>query len=422
MWLSPKKKKLLYYSLGLLVLSITLILCTFAFFSDCLVWILKENSILYTITMSLHQSEVFKNATIMYLLFVLYVIMRFPHLRKIATNPRTVILGFLLLFLAMLTTFLGASYLTHGNIDDLWTPQIIAHAIKHGLVLHQNFYTPFGFLYGSINYISLLIIETHSYIFDRFDMIMISSLLFSFLMMVLFYLVRINTKGFINIPWIVLLYILSIVPQARNLADLLNYKNILWYGVYNSHLWSLLFLQITHLFCWQKILKEKPNKKVRTNEFLLFLTIQVLCAYLTFNYKFNFFISSCLAATSIFLMFSDKLRFKYIWFSTLLFLLLISGTSFLIDYSYLGYLKNIHHAISSRVYTSDVGALFLYVTGFFLIRAYSLIFSNRFTDSTHYKDFDFSEKPTHLYKLTRIIKPNKKLLILVAKNYYLIFS
>ena len=231
-------------------------------------------------------------------------------LKNFLLSPKTyqviIYLSFITLFLILLSTFLGENYLVLGNIHDMWISQLGAYAIKHNLILHQDFHTPFGFIYNGINYISLFIIEFFPSIFNLFDMIMLSSVLFSFIVIGLFYLMRINTAQ--AIPVALLLVILSIIPQVRLMAEMFNIKSqLLWYSSYNKHLWGLLLLQIAHLLCWKKFFIKNIDgtTQVEKNNFLLFLMIQVICAYICFNYKINFF---------YFIFFSDLFSIFYFTF------------------------------------------------------------------------------------------------------------
>ena len=321
------------------------------------------------------------------LLFYIYLFNTFSIVKKVSillkdflvspkTNQIAVYFGFIFLFAILLLIFLDGPYLVIGNIHDMWIPKVGAYAIKHSLTLHQDFHTPFGFIYNGINYISLLIIEYFSSIFNLFDMIMLSSVLFSFIIIGLFYLMRFNTVK--TIPLALLLIILSIIPQVRKTSDMFNIESpLLWYASYNNHLWGLFLLQIAHLFCWKKcFVKNIENTaQIEKSSFLLFLTIQIICAYIFFNYKLNFFITSSLVIFSIFLILPFKFWFKYIAFSISLFLFLILSTSILSGYSYIGYLKDIYHVILSRSYVYlDLNYFFIYLFVFFLIRVCTKLF------------------------------------------------
>ena len=326
--------------------------------------------------------------TLFILLFYIYFFNTFSIVKKTSIflknflfspkiNLIAVYLSFIILSLIILSiTFLGSHYLSIGFLTNIWIPQTGAYAIKHGLTLHQDFHTPFGFIYNGINYISLTIMESFPNNFHLFDMIMISSILFSLIVIALFYLMRINTKKIV--PLALLLIILSIIPQARPMSDMFNIEPLpLWYASYNKHLWGLFLLQIIHLFCWKKLFVKniKDLTQIEKNSFILFLIIQVICAYIFFNYKLNFFIASSLVTFSIFFLIPLKLWFKYITFSISLFLFLILFTFILTQYSYFGYLKDIYHTILSRgdIYL-DLDYFFIYLFVFFLMRMYIELF------------------------------------------------
>ena len=315
------------------------------------------------------------------LLFYIYLFNTFSIVKKTSIllknflfspkiNQRAIQFGFISLFFIMLSSLLIKPYVIIGAMQDIWIPQVGAHAIKHGLTLHQDFHTPFGFIYNGLNYISLLIIELFPNIFNLFDMIMLSSSLFALVVISLFYLMRINTKK--SMPLALLLIILSIIPQLRPMSEMFNIKVLhLWHASYNKHVWGLFLLQIIHLFCYKKVFYKNIENTVQFEKksFLLFLTIQVICAYIFFNYKLNFFIASSLVIFSIFLVLPFRLWLKYITFSVSLFLFLILFTLILSQYSYIGYLKDIHHTILSRnkIYL-DLNYFFLYLFTFFLMR------------------------------------------------------
>ena len=327
---------------------------------------------------------------ILILLLYIYLFIVFPifkrgsiFLKNFLLSPKThqtvIYIGFVILFSILVLIFFGETYFVEGNIHDMWIPKVGAYAIKHGLVLHQDFHTPFGFMYNGLNYISLLIIESFPSIFNLFDMIMLSSILFSFIIISLFYLMRVNTTK--AMPITLLLVILSIIPQVRLMSELSNTKaQILWYSSYNKHLWGLLLLQIVHLFCWKKFLIKNIDDviQVEKNNFLLFLALQIICAYIFFNYKINFFAASSLIIFSIFFILPLKLWFKYIIFSISFFLLLVLSTFVLSGYSYISYLEDIHHIVLSRGGVHlDLNYLYIYLFIFFLIRVCAELFKNK---------------------------------------------
>ncbi len=316
------------------------------------------------------------------LLFYIYLFNKFSIVKKISiflkdflTSPKTnqiaIYFGFILLFSIILSIiFLGEHYLLIGFLPDTWIPQLSAYVIKHGLRLHQDFHTPFGFVYGGLNYTSLLIMESFPDTFHLLDMTMLSSILFSLIIIGLFYLMRFNIVK--AVPIALLLIILSIIFQVKIMSDMFNIEARYWWnGSYNKHLWGLFLLQIVHLFCWRKFFVKNIDNvvQIEKNRFIFFLIIQVICAYILLNYKLNFFIASSLLIFSIFLILPFKLWFKYIVFSISLFLFLTLSTFILSQYSYIGYLQDIYHVILSKkeVYL-ELNYFFIYLFVCFLMR------------------------------------------------------
>ena len=250
------------------------------------------------------------------------------------------VLSFFLLLTAVVGLFLGETYIVEGNLHDLWIPQMGAYAIKSDRVLHHEFHTFFGFFYNGMNYLSLLLIENFSDIFNSSDMIVLSSTLFFIVVVMLSFLIK--TK---YIPWCILLFIFSHIFQARDIEYLFSYDKISWYGSYNFHLWSLLFLQITHIFsCSRQLKKNHLNRR----QLLSLCLVQTLCIFIALNYKINFFASSSLVALSIFFFLTKKFRFYYTLISIFFFSSLTLLTFLFLDYSYYGYYNDILHAIESR--------------------------------------------------------------------------
>ena len=352
-------------------------------------------------------------------LIYIYLFIKFPTFKKTSfflknflisykTHKITFYSGSIILFLSVLSILLNKPYLVIGHMQDMWIPKVGAYAIKHGLSLHQDFHTPFGFVYNGINYISMLIIEAFPNIFNLFDMIMLSSVLFLLIVIGLFYLMKFNTSK--AIPITLLLVILSIIPQLKPMYDTFNFQApaSLWHASYNKHLWGLFLLQIVHLFCWRKFFVKNVDSIEENGKksFILFLTIQIICAYIFFNYKINFFIGSSLVIFSIFLIIPFKFWLKYITFSISLFLFLILSTSILSGYSYIGYLKDIYHVILSRrdVYL-DLDYFFIYLFTFFLMRIYVELFKKT---SKEKKTIEFLKY--YFYKSKLFLVSNKFIL------------
>ena len=277
------------------------------------------------------------------------------------------------LFLIILSTFLREAYFVMGNLHDFWIPYLGAYALQQGMTLHEDFHTPFGFIYNGLNYVSLQIIDAFA-IFHRTDMIMLSSLLFAILVTGLFYLTRVNTFKKTSIPWIVLFVILSMIPQVRFLSEMFNTRSgHAWYGIYNHHLFGLLLLQIAFMFCWHHfVVKAKQDiLSIENRDIWLFSMIHALIAYIMFHYKFNFFISSSMVMASIIFILPFRLGLQYILKTVSLFLGFVLVTFILFQYSYLGYFKDIYHAILSRAPPYlDLNYFFMYIACLLFVRIF----------------------------------------------------
>ena len=296
----------------------------------------------------------------------------------------------ILLFAAIIGCFRGDTYIVIGNLHDLWIPQLGAYAIKTGAILHHEFYTFFGLFYNVLNYISLILTENFPDIFMLSDMIMLSSSLFAVVIVGIFFLIKINTKRRKCIPWFVLLLIISHIFQPRLMLRLLDYKNILWYGSYNYHMWSLLLLQAAHIFaCLGRIKRWEMTNR----DLLLFSLVQTICAFIAFNYKISFFGSSALMAASIFLLLPNRAKIIYASTSIILFISFGITVALTSGYSYMGYFNDVLHASEARgsIDLENLEFAICYCLVFFIIQYYKLLFSGHFRQYFVHNRHEFSK-------------------------------
>ena len=415
--------KIIYYFPALLWIITILSFCFFISFSDVLNSFTTDGSLLreiidlydfeYKFIWSLFYSLWFK-CLLLVLLVRFYLTFKTKNIKKLSdglTNSLTkilfnkisLIIGFSSLLLVLISFFTTDSYLITDHFHDLFIPINGAYALKHGLILHKDIYTPFGFIYNTLNYFSLLIIESFPGIFDIFDTVMLSSVLFSIIIISLFFLIKTNMKRTDSALWFILVFILSICFQGRNMADF-NGQELRWSGTYNHHLWTLLMLQVTHLFLGEKYLFRKQSYSMK-NKIYFFTLIQTLCVFISFNYKFNFFLSSLLLFCSMFLLMPSKLRLKNLTMSVFLFLFSIVCTAFFFNYPVFGYLTDIHHAITAKKgFYVTIKDLFSFMILFFFIRNH-----NSFCVSDSNKDISSFTKKT-FQKSIFFIKENKAIL------------
>jgi len=295
--------------------------------------------------------------------------------------------GFILIICAVVSMFVGNSYMVYGTVEDFFIPHNIAYAIKQGLTLHESFHTFFGWIYGGINYNALLLIEYFPQVFEYSDLVLLSSVIFSLVIFSLFLMTYIRVHKMIKpVPLFVLLIILPLIFQVRDVAEW-DHKKLYWYGIYNYHLWSLLFLQITHLFCWESYLRKKPQaSSIVPWDIMFFSFIQAIILYITFHYKISFFISSAFASFAIIFLMNNKTKLHYVIY-ILSFLIIFVFTTALHGYSYIGYIEDIYHAMEAKrtntgvQYLSLVLYLSVYVIIIFFYRFYKLGESRIFSKS-----------------------------------------
>jgi len=329
-----------------------------------------------------------------------------PLLKKISKNG-CLVLGFLVLFITVFLIFSTINYLVVGNVHDFFIPYNIAYALEQGLVLHQDFHSSLGLLYAYLNYIPWLLIKNFPSWFQMGDLIFLSSILFLGLLLVVCLLTRLKTtKKLPNISLSIILIICSLVFQVRNMASF-NHKELLWYGVYNHHLWSLLLLQITYVFCWQRYVMAYSEFSINKRDLLILSIIQAVILYLSFNYKITFFLASVCIVMALFFVLARRDRFFYLSLTISLFVLFLSFTA-LVGYDYLGYLKDITQSLNAKA-NKQLNEAFLVRQWLYLI-AYVLFFNIlRVLDITNWRQLSSQVLIGCLRKI--VARRNRKYLI-----------
>ena len=279
-------------------------------------------------------------------------------------------------FIVACSTFLGDSYIILRSLFDIFIPYNIGYAIQSGHSLHETFRTSFGFIYGGLNFISLNIIDRFK-IFEISDLIILSSLIFSVIILFCFFGTRLTFNSQIKpIPYWILLVALPLVFQVRYIPSF-DLKNIPWYGTYNHHLWGLLIIQVSSLFCLEKFYRKNQGKNnhLKMISLVVFSFMQAFFSFIGLNYKLNFFIASLFMSFGLFFMMSLKTRFLYM-FLFVGFLGLLCGIAFFLGYNYRDYFFDIYHILEVqngeseyfRKYKTLFLGAFLYIVGLFVYR------------------------------------------------------
>ena len=257
-------------------------------------------------------------------------------------------------FVVVFSTFLGNSYLNVSDyIVDIFIPYTIGYAIKNDSILHETFHTSFGFIYGILNFISLKVIDWFK-MFETSDLIMLSSVIFSIVVLFSFFGTKLTFNSKIEpVPYWILLVALPLVFQLRDI-DNFDLKDIVWYGTYNHHLWGLFIIQVASVFCLEKFYRKswKEGHHLTFKSLFGFSFMQALFSFIGLNYKLNFFIASFFVSFGLFFMMSAKTRFFYVSL-IIVFLGLFCGIVSSLGYNYGSYFFDIYQAIESQIQPSN---------------------------------------------------------------------
>lgn len=250
----------------------------------------------------------------------------------------------LILLLAALMLRPG-SYLNSGNLHDLLIPYNSALAAEQGLVLHQDFHTPFGWVYSRLNHAGWLLTGAPGGLFTANDLIVVTSLGWTLAVLVAYLLLAFTVpasdrRGWITL-WLVGQFIVFVSFSFRGLSSL-SVRDVTWYGTYNNHLWALIFLQLSSLALF---LRAGPGRAMLLQVALL----QSLCVALSLNYKLSFGLASLLLAGAVLLAGWPGWRWRIAYAVSLA--AIAWSVSLLLApdaYSYSLYLKDLGYALRAK--------------------------------------------------------------------------
>lgn len=239
----------------------------------------------------------------------------------------------------------GDTYLLDGNIHDFFIPWNAALAVKQGMEIHVDFHSPFGPVYFFLSSNALRLIESYPSVLQLPDIHYLSSLIFGGALTLVFLVVRACQPRGTRIPFWVLVLLLLLCFQARDI-DRLDHAVSNWYGIYNSQLWSLVLFQIAVVLHWQ----EQPKSRAST---IILALVQVFCLLVAFHYKISFFAASGLVVIlPVFFLGSLSRVGLYIGLGVAICGVVVAVIS-LFGFSYTGYLQDIALAAASKASGSD---------------------------------------------------------------------
>ena len=258
---------------------------------------------------------------------------------------RTTCLFLIFFFLIISRTFYGTSYVTIGNIHDIFIPINSGYAWITGEELHQSFHSPFGYFYHFLNYVSLSITIAFPDIFHTFDMMFLSSIIFSAVLVLMFLVMRISQPKSAQIPFWILLLIIPLTFQTRDVSQV-DARYPLWYGIYNNQLWALIILQISHCFSWDEC--GKNSMKI-----CVFATLQATCFLICLLFKINFVISSGILCLSPLILMNTVEKKVYLISGITVTLFAIFAV-YLTGYSYTAYFNDLLVTLDAKKSQSGI--------------------------------------------------------------------
>lgn len=201
---------------------------------------------------------------------------------------------FTLAILAIYFMLQPGSYVSNGNLHDTFIPYNSALAMLQGLELHKDFHSAFGWVYFKINSASWRTITNFPSILLASDLIAMSSLIFA----AIIFIIHTATHLLSNQKWnerirvrlFIGIYLALTALNFRGVSGLA-YDHITWYGAYNSHLWSLILLQ---LYWTSEFLSDE---QATPRSICLNAAIHAFAVTVSLNYKLSFGIASLIIST-----------------------------------------------------------------------------------------------------------------------------
>ncbi len=254
---------------------------------------------------------------------------------------------FCLLYFVFTNIFLQTPLFICDQPHDFFIPINAGYAFKNGYSLHENFHTPFGWLYPAINALALSIIELFPDILSLNGFISISSLIFSFSITAVFSIIYcLHPKQFRSILFLLLVFALSVNFQFKSRTDwtIFDVAPVIR-SIYNNHLWGLFLFQVAHAFLLLKIKNDRQFLEKR--EIIIAAALQALILYIFLSYKINFFLGGLLISAILIILMPIRQSVSYIMYGAVIFFGFMA-TTWLLGYSYNGYFQDILTTIEAK--------------------------------------------------------------------------
>lgn len=251
----------------------------------------------------------------------------------------SLLLLLVVLVLTLATVLVPGPVPVLGNLHDLFIPLNAAEVVRDGVTLHQQFHSPFGWIYFYLNHASDVVMAALAPWASTPGTLMLSGLVFFGPVLAIWFLFRRAAPESPALGLWLLPFLLVLMVSPREASEF-THKNLLWYGLYNNHNWGVVLLQAALFAALARGIS-------RVDARLLGLGLSA-CVYLTAHYKISFLFSSLLLAAGCLWLLPPHSRVRVAIMGGLSFLLLCLVTWFA-GYDYAGYLNDIAMAFNAKV-------------------------------------------------------------------------
>jgi hypothetical protein len=241
--------------------------------------------------------------------------------------------------------FLPGPVLITGYLHDLFLPLNAARVIDEGLRLHEQYHSPFGWVFFYVSSMAMSLREAVAPESSATGVMLSAALVFFVVIFAVFVLLR-TSLGSRAMPVWLMPFLLVLGASPRN-QEGLGYTDLLWYGMYNNQLWTLLLLQLSAFF--SLLLSEDIRGRIRAGGFRLIpLSVaQALVLYVALNYKISFFVASlALALASLIVIGWRRALMPFMLCAAAIMTMLVA--THLAGYSYQAYVADLMMAVRAR--------------------------------------------------------------------------
>lgn len=212
-------------------------------------------------------------------------------------------------------------------------------------MLHEQYHSPFGWIFFAVSSLAMSLRETVAPESSATGVMISAALVFFVVVLAAFLLLR-ASLGSRAMPVWLLPFLLVLSASPRNISEL-SHRDLLWYGMYNNQLWSLVLMQLVAFFSLLL------NDSVRTRIFscrarmISLCLAQALVLYVALNYKVSFFLAGlALALATLIVIGRHRALMPFTLSASVLVAML--GATHLAGYNYEAYLSDLMMAVRAR--------------------------------------------------------------------------